>query len=83
MLASIIGTLAALFTTLAFLPQVRQTLKTKNTSGISLGMYSIFTLGVFLWLLYGIMMVAWPIIIANTLTLALASTVLALKLKHG
>ncbi|AZZ94818.1 MULTISPECIES: SemiSWEET transporter [unclassified Hahella] len=83
MLASIIGTLAALLTTLAFLPQVRQTLKTKNTSGISLGMYSIFTLGVFLWLLYGIMMVAWPIIIANTLTLALASTVLALKLKHG
>ena len=83
MLTDLIGALAATATTVAFLPQVLHTLKTRDTKGISLSMYSVFTAGVFLWLVYGILIVAWPIIVANTLTLILATTILALKFRHG
>jgi MtN3 and saliva related transmembrane protein len=51
-------------------------------SGVSLGMYSLFTLGVALWLMYGVLLDAWPIIIANTVTLVLAGVVLYFKLRH-
>ena len=52
-------------------------------SGISLGMYSAFTLGVALWLLYGLSLRAWPVVVANTVTLALALAILVMKLRFG
>ncbi len=76
-----LGYLAALLTTSSFVPQAWLTLRTRDVSGISLSMYSAFTLGVALWLLYGIAIGEWPIIAANGITLALASTILVTKLR--
>jgi MtN3 and saliva related transmembrane protein len=78
----IIGYIAASLTTASFLPQAMHTFRTKDVSGISLGMYSVFTFGVSMWLLYGIMLGAWPIVIANTITTALASFILSMKLRY-
>ncbi len=78
-----IGILAALLTTLSFAPQAIQIIRTKNTDGISLGMYVLFNAGIALWLVYGIMIVDLPLILANAVTLILTSTILVLKLKHG
>lgn len=75
-----IGYLAAALTTSSFVPQALLTLRTRNVSGISLGMYSVFTVGVALWLAYGVALGEWPIVIANALTLALATTILAVKI---
>ncbi|MBF4987605.1 SemiSWEET transporter [Methylophilus sp. 14] len=76
-----IGSIAAVCTTLAFVPQVVQSWRTRDLSGISLPMYTIFTIGVLLWLIYGILIQDWPVIIANAITAMLASVVLLLKLK--
>ncbi|PIW09286.1 MAG: hypothetical protein COW39_05915, partial [Comamonadaceae bacterium CG17_big_fil_post_rev_8_21_14_2_50_60_13] len=70
-LTDLIGTLAAVLTTISFLPQAMHTFRTKDVRGISLGMYSAFTLGVAMWLVYGLMLGAWPVVIANIITLAL------------
>lgn len=78
----LIGYGAAALTTLAFVPQALKSWATRDLSGVSLGMYSLFTLGVALWLVYGIMLDSWPIILANGITLALAGIVLLLKLRH-
>lgn len=75
----LLGYCAATLTTLSFLPQALLTLRTRNVSGISLGMYSAFTVGVALWLAYGVVLGEWPIVIANALTLTLASVILVLK----
>lgn len=75
-----LGYLAATLTTCAFVPQVWHTLRTRDVSGISLGMYSLFTLGIASWLAYGMALGAWPIVIANAVTLALAATILAFKI---
>lgn len=75
-----LGTVAALLTTGAFIPQAWQTLRTRDVAGLSLGMYSAFTAGVALWLAYGVRLGAWPIIIANTVTLVLCGAILATKL---
>lgn len=77
----IIGFLAATFTTIAFVPQALKSWKTRDLSGISLPMYALFTLGVALWLAYGVMITSWPIMIGNSITLALASVVLVLKIR--
>ena len=79
----LVGYLAAILTTLSFLPQVWHTWRTRDVRGISLGMYVVFATGVFLWLLYGILANAWPIVIANAVTLALALAILAMKLRWG
>ncbi len=79
----IIGFIAAFFTTSSFLPQAIKTLKTKDTKGISLEMYIIFTTGVFFWLIYGILLQNIIIIIANIITLTLSSTILAIKIKNS
>jgi MtN3 and saliva related transmembrane protein len=79
----IIGFIAAFCTTISFLPQAIRTIKTKDTSGISKRMYSLFTLGVLLWLIFGIYTTNWPIIIANAITLILSSVILMVKLKAG
>jgi MtN3 and saliva related transmembrane protein len=77
------GYLAATLTTVSFVPQVIQVWRTKHTKDISLGMYSIFTVGIAVWLVYGILLGSMPIIIANCVTLILAGSVLAMKLKYG
>jgi MtN3 and saliva related transmembrane protein len=81
-LTDLIGTLAAVLTTASFLPQAVHTFTTKDVSGISLGMYSVFTFGVAMWLVYGLLLLAWPIVIANCITLALASAILVMKLRY-
>jgi MtN3 and saliva related transmembrane protein len=78
----LIGLAAAFCTTAGFVPQAWRTIKTKDTSGISLWMYVIFTLGVFLWLTYGLAINNLPIIAANAITFALAFTILCFKLKY-
>lgn len=78
-----IGSAAATLTTTAFIPQAWQVWRTRHTADISLGMYTLFTLGVALWLGYGILLASWPIIIANCITLLLAGAVLVMKLKFG
>ena len=79
----LIGSLAALLTTASFAPQAWLTFRTRDVSGISLGMYSVFTLGVALWLVYGWMVGAWPIVVANAVTLLLAMAILGMKLASG
>lgn len=74
------GYLAAALTTGSFLPQAWLTLKTRDVSGISVAMYSAFTAGVALWLVYGLMLGQWPIVVANLVTLVLAATILVTKL---
>jgi MtN3 and saliva related transmembrane protein len=75
-----LGYLAASLTTLSFVPQALLTLRTRDVHGISAGMYGVFTLGVALWLAYGWRLGDWPIIVANTVTLLLAATILLTKL---
>jgi MtN3 and saliva related transmembrane protein len=77
-----IGIIAAFCTTLSFLPQVIQVLKTKHTKDLSLMMYLVFVTWVFLWLVYGIMVRDIPIIVANTVTLILASIILLMKIRY-
>jgi MtN3 and saliva related transmembrane protein len=79
-LSELIGYAAAFCTTFSFVPQVLQTLRTRDVSGISLGMYSVFTVGVALWLVHGLMVDDWPVVIANAITLLLAMSILAMKL---
>ena len=77
----LIGYLAAALTTCSFVPQAWLTFRTRDVSGISLGMYSVFALGVALWLVYGLLMGAWPIVLANAVTLSLALCILVMKLR--
>jgi MtN3 and saliva related transmembrane protein len=78
-----IGFVAALLTTIAFLPQALKVWQTRSAKDVSLGMYMLFTLGVALWLIYGVLLNSWPIIVSNLLTLVLAGVVLAMKLRFG
>jgi len=77
---TILGILAACGTTVSFLPQAIKTIYTKNTSGISLEMYAIFVIGTLLWLIYGLMIGSWPVIMANATTLVVASVILVYKI---
>ncbi len=78
----VIGYLAAALTTCSFVPQAWHTFRTRDVSGISLGMYCVFACGVGLWLAYGVLLRAWPIVVANAITLALALAILAMKLRY-
>lgn len=78
----ILGIVAACLTTASFLPQAVQVIKTKETKGISLAMYLMFTTGILLWLIYGVMIKNIPIIAANSVTFVLAFIVLVMKIKH-
>lgn len=77
-----VGFAAGALTTAAFVPQVLKSWQTRDLSGVSLRMYSLFTLGVALWLAYGLMVVSWPVIVCNAITLVLAGGVLILKIRH-
>ena len=79
----VVGSLAACLTTASFLPQAWHSFRTRDVSGVSLGMYSLFTAGVALWLAYGLLLRAWPIVVANAITLALALAILWMKLRYG
>ena len=81
-LHDLVGFAAAIFTTASFIPQAIHSWVTRDLSGVSLWMYLLFTAGLLLWLVYGLMIGAWPIIVANTITLLLAFVVLYLKIKH-
>ena len=78
-----LGFLAATLTTASFVPQAWLTFRSRDVSGISLAMYSVFTLGIVVWLAYGLMLGAWPVIVANGVTLALAAAILAMKISIG
>ena len=79
----IIGFAAGICSTIAFLPQAIKAWKTKHTKDISLGLFALITTGTFLWLVYGILIDSWPIILANFFTFILASTILIFKLRYG
>jgi MtN3 and saliva related transmembrane protein len=81
-LVTIIGLLAAFGTTVSFLPQAVKTIQTKDTSGISLPMYILFTAGTLLWLIYGFMSGSLPVTIANAITLIFAAIILIYKIKY-
>jgi MtN3 and saliva related transmembrane protein len=80
-IVSFLGLLAASLTTISFLPQVLKTWKSRSAKVLSLGMFLTFTLGVALWLVYGVMINDLPVILANVVTLLLASTLLFFKLR--
>lgn len=79
---TVIGLIAAACTTFAYVPQAVKTIKTKDTKSLSLIMYVIMTVGIMLWLSYGILLKDLPIIIANTVTLIFAGIILVLKIKY-
>ena len=81
-LTDLVGYLAATLTTLSFVPQAWHTFTTRDVSGVSLGMYATFTAGVALWLAYGVLLHAWPIVIANAITLTLSAGILVMKLRY-
>ncbi|HPE47141.1 MAG TPA: SemiSWEET transporter [Hyphomonas sp.] len=76
-----IGLVAAILTTLSFLPQAVLVIRTRRTEGISLAMYAMFTTGVAGWLVYGVLAGALPVILANAVTLVLASVILVIKIR--
>jgi MtN3 and saliva related transmembrane protein len=78
--SEILGYVAATLTTASFLPQAILTLRTRDTDGLSLTMYSVFTLGVLCWLIYGICLANNIIIYANAITLFLATLILSFKI---
>ena len=78
-----LGIIAGMLCTVSFIPQVFQIVKTKNTKSISLVTFILFCLGVMFWLLYGVVLGQWPIIIANVITLLLALIILVMKIKYG
>jgi len=79
---TLLGLMAACLTTISFIPQAIKTIKTKITSGISLSMYTVFTIGTLLWLLYGLFEKDVPLACANAVTLIFASIILAYKIRY-
>ncbi|MEL6537691.1 MAG: SemiSWEET transporter [Bacteroidota bacterium] len=77
-----IGMVAAFLTTLSFLPQVIKTWRSRSAHDLSLGMFSMLVIGVALWLVYGIWLANWPIILANGVTLLFSGTILYFKLRY-
>jgi MtN3 and saliva related transmembrane protein len=77
-----LGFLAGILTTVAFVPQVIRTWQLRSAKDFSLGMLVTFVSGIFLWLIYGILIQSWPVIIANFFTFILASTILWFKLRY-
>ena len=82
-LVTVIGLIAALLTTTAFVPQVLKSMKTKSAKYLSFGTSAMLCGGVLLWLIYGILNRDLPIILSNALTLVLATTLLVLKIRYG
>lgn len=77
------GGLAAFLTTAAYVPQAIKIFREKESKNISLGMYAMMSAGIFLWLVYGLMLGSLPLILANGTTFLLTAAILVLKLRHG
>jgi MtN3 and saliva related transmembrane protein len=77
-----VGTVAALCTTLCWVPQALKVIREKRTEGLSLATQSVFSLGVAFWCTYGFLLGSWPLILANVVTLLLSLTILVLKLRY-
>jgi len=77
---SVIGFMAAILTTVAYVPQALKSIRTKQTEGVSLWMYVIMSLGILMWLTYGILNKDWPIIWANSVTILLVIPILIIKI---
>ena len=77
----VLGYVAAILTTGSFIPQALLTLRTRDVAGISFGMYAAFAVGVALWLVYGLRLGEWPIVVANAVTLVLALVILVTKIQ--
>ena len=80
---TLVGLIAAICTTCSFLPQVIKIVRSKKTNDVSLLMYAILTAGLFLWLIYGLIRKDFPLILSNSISLALSACVLLLKIRHG
>ncbi len=78
----ILGYISATLTTIAFLPQIIKTIQTKSAKDVSMGMFVLFTIGVFLWIIYGILTRTYPVLIANAVIFCLALTQIILKIKY-
>jgi MtN3 and saliva related transmembrane protein len=79
--SNLLGFIAASLTTAAFIPQTIQSWRSRDLSGISLSMYSLFTIGVALWIVYAVLIHSWPVLIANIITLGTSSSILYLKIQ--
>lgn len=79
----LLGFAAAVLTTLCWLPQAARVIRTRDTHAISLWTQGMFATGILLWLVYGLALMSWPLIAANSLTLVLTCVILAMKLRHG
>jgi MtN3 and saliva related transmembrane protein len=77
-----VNLVGAMLTTMGFLPQAIKTIKTRDTSGISLSMYAMMVVGLFLWALFGSMIHNYTIMIANSITLLLSGIVLIIKINN-
>lgn len=77
-----IGFTAGALTTIAFWPQLRRTWTTKSADDVSMAMLLIFTTGVFLWFLYGVLLDSWPIIVTNVVTFVLTAAIVVLKVRY-
>ncbi len=80
---ALIGLAAGTCTTLSFLPQLIKTIRIKETKDLSLSMYIILATGMLLWTIYGILISAFPVVLANALSLVCALIILGLKLRYG
>jgi len=78
----VIGAIAAFLTTFSFVPQVIKVLKSKDTSSISLVMYSMSVTGIFLWMVHGFRIGDMPLMYANAITFILAVIILVCKIKY-
>ena len=81
--SSVVGLIAGTCTTIAFIPQVVHTLRSRNTSSISLGMYILFVFGIAMWLCYGVLLSDLPLVITNLITLMLSSSILIMKIRNS
>jgi len=79
---TVIGSAAAVCTTAAFVPQVVRVVRLRRADEISLGTFSLFAVGTLVWTVFGVLLSAWPIILANAITFVLAMTIVALKLRY-
>jgi MtN3 and saliva related transmembrane protein len=82
-LVNAIGIIGAVLTTACWLPQATKIIRDKDTRGISLSATTAFTIGIGFWLVYGLALIDWPLIVSNGVTLALMTVILTLKLRHG
>ena len=82
-LQELIGIIAGMITTIAFLPQAIKIWRSKSTKDVSLAMFVCFCTGVVLWVIYGFMLGALPVILANVVTLCIAATILVFKIRYG